>query len=113
VYASLYDTAPAHLRGIWALMSPSPEMKNSSSEAEGRIISEELLSRLTPREREVAALIARGLTNRQIADILTITRGTVANHVASLKQKLGLANRTQVAALIITHAERSQRRRRR
>ena len=55
---------------------------------------------LTPREREVAALIARGLTNQQIAVRLVVTRGTVANHVAHILSKLGLANRTQVAAYV-------------
>jgi DNA-binding NarL/FixJ family response regulator len=54
--------------------------------------------KLTPREREVAGLIARGYTNRQIADTLIVTQGTVANHVAHILTKLGLANRTQVAA---------------
>ena len=53
---------------------------------------------LTPREREVAGLIARGYTNRQIADALIVTPGTVANHVAHILTKLGVANRTQVAA---------------
>jgi DNA-binding NarL/FixJ family response regulator len=53
---------------------------------------------LTQREREVAGLIARGYTNRQIADALVVTPGTVANHVAHILTKLGVANRTQVAA---------------
>jgi DNA-binding NarL/FixJ family response regulator len=53
---------------------------------------------LTRREREVAGLIARGYTNRQIADALIVTPGTVANHVAHILTKLGVANRTQVAA---------------
>ena len=56
--------------------------------------------KLTPREREVAGLIARGYTNRQIAETLIVTQGTVANHVAHILTKLGLANRTQVAAYI-------------
>jgi DNA-binding CsgD family transcriptional regulator len=54
-------------------------------------------SSLTPREREVAVLIARGLTNTQIAEALVITRGTAANHVAHILGRLGLRSRTQVA----------------
>ena len=53
---------------------------------------------LTPREREVAALIARGMSNRQIADALVLSRGTAANHVANILRKLDCANRAQVAA---------------
>ena len=60
---------------------------------------------LTMREREVAELIARGYSNRQIADALVLTRGTVANHVAHVLAKVGASNRTQVAALVLkTHS---------
>ncbi len=53
---------------------------------------------LTAREREVAALIARGLTNQQIARELVIARGTVANHVEHIRAKLGVHTRAAVAA---------------
>jgi non-specific serine/threonine protein kinase len=53
---------------------------------------------LTPREREVAALVARGLTNRQIAAELVITEGTVGVHVVHILDKLGFRSRAQVAA---------------
>jgi DNA-binding NarL/FixJ family response regulator len=56
---------------------------------------------LSAREREVASLIARGYTNQQIAQQLIVTRGTAANHVAHILSKLGLANRTQVAAYFV------------
>ncbi len=52
---------------------------------------------LTPREREVVALIARGYSNKAIADELTITPATAARHVANILQKLGFTSRTQVA----------------
>jgi non-specific serine/threonine protein kinase len=52
---------------------------------------------LTPREEEVAALIARGYTNRQIAGELVVARGTVANHVAHILDKLGFQSRAQIA----------------
>ncbi len=51
---------------------------------------------LTRREQEVAALVARGLTNRQIASELTISEHTVANHVAKILRKLGLRSRSQI-----------------
>ena len=55
-------------------------------------------SPLTPREREVAALAARGLTNRSIAAELSISERTAATHVGRILRKLGLRTRAQLAA---------------
>jgi len=52
---------------------------------------------LTPREQEVARLIARGYGNREIAEVLVLTPGTVANHVAHILEKLELSSRVQIA----------------
>jgi predicted ATPase/class 3 adenylate cyclase/DNA-binding CsgD family transcriptional regulator len=60
-------------------------------------------SALTPREQEVAALIARGLTNRQISEALVITEGTAANHVVHILNKLGYSSRAQVAVWAAEH----------
>lgn len=56
---------------------------------------------LSRREREVAALIAQGLSNREIAARLTITEGTVASHVVHILTKLDLRSRTQIARWIL------------
>ena len=53
---------------------------------------------LSQREREVAALVARGLSNKQIARRLFITLATVKDHVHRILVKSGLPNRTAVAA---------------
>jgi non-specific serine/threonine protein kinase len=53
---------------------------------------------LTRREREVAALIARGQTNREIAASLFIGEGTAATHVKHIFAKLGRGSRAHVAA---------------
>jgi DNA-binding NarL/FixJ family response regulator len=53
---------------------------------------------LSPREREVAALVALGLTNRQVAAELAISPATVERHVANILVKLGGRSRAQVAA---------------
>jgi predicted ATPase/class 3 adenylate cyclase/DNA-binding CsgD family transcriptional regulator len=58
---------------------------------------------LTPRERETAALVARGLTDPQIAELLVIGRRTAETHVAHCLAKLGLATRTQLAAWVVAH----------
>jgi len=53
---------------------------------------------LSPREIEVAQLIARGLTNRQLAQALVVTEGSAANYVHRVLTKLGFATRAQVVA---------------
>ena len=52
---------------------------------------------LTDREREVVALIADGLDNREVAAAAYMGEGTVRNHISSILAKLGLRNRTQIA----------------
>ncbi|MFD3516849.1 ATP-binding protein [Streptomyces sp. NPDC058657] len=54
---------------------------------------------LTRREREVAALIAGGLTNREISERLVISKRTADAHVEHILAKLGFSSRTQIAAL--------------
>lgn len=53
---------------------------------------------LTRREREVSALVAQGLTNREIASVLVISKRTVDGHVEHILAKLGFTSRAQVAA---------------
>jgi len=57
----------------------------------------EPVGKLTRREQEVALLVARGLTNRQISTKLAISERTAANHVARILSKLGLRSRAQIA----------------
>lgn len=52
---------------------------------------------LTRREREVARLLAKGLTNREMADRLVISQRTVEGHVENVLGKMGVKSRTQVA----------------
>ena len=55
------------------------------------------LDALTERERTIAALVAEGLDNREVAGTLYLSEGTVRNHISAMLQKLGLRNRTQLA----------------
>jgi DNA-binding NarL/FixJ family response regulator len=70
----------------------------------------EALPGLTPREREILALIGEGLTNRQIGQRLYLAEKTVKNHISRLLAKLGVERRVQ-AAVIATQAQDRQRQR--
>jgi len=61
------------------------------------------LNALTDREREVLSLIAKGLSNKQIARQLHITEGTVKGHVSNILSKLHLEDRTQAAVFAVKH----------
>ena len=63
----------------------------------------EELQELTEREREVLEQIARGLTNREIAEQMVISEKTVKTHVSNLLEKLGLDDRTRAAIWALKH----------
>ena len=54
------------------------------------------LDELTNRERDIARLVAQGLTNKEIAEQLFISEGTVRNNIVVVMEKLGVSNRTQL-----------------
>jgi non-specific serine/threonine protein kinase len=56
--------------------------------------------KLSRREQEVVALAARGMTNRQIAANLSISKHTAATHVRRILKKLGLQSRSQIGSLL-------------
>ena len=67
-----------------------PDLEPSAAQVEATRIAE-----LTPREREVFQLIARGYSNAEIAEAFVISEGTVKTHVKRLLGKLDLRDRTQ------------------
>ena len=61
------------------------------------------IAELTTREQEVLKLIAKGYSNREIAEELCITERTVKNHVNSILRRLNLRDRTQAAIFVYNH----------
>lgn len=61
------------------------------------------LHQLTPRERDVFRLLAKGLSNKAIADDLNLTVGTIKGYVNHIFSKLGVIDRTQAALLAARH----------
>ncbi len=83
----------AGIPGSWSLYAAGPEQAAAAAEpvrAGGGI-------ELSRREREVAQLVARGLSNREIAERLYLSERTVDNHVHHILDKLGFDSRVQVA----------------
>lgn len=85
-----------------ALLAPSVTRRLvaefASRSVPGRATSERL-DVLTPREREVLTLIARGMSNTEIADHLVVAEQTVKTHVGRVLGKLGLRDRAQAVVL--------------
>jgi DNA-binding NarL/FixJ family response regulator len=89
-----------------ALLSPSITrrlIEDFAARSDPLDPSPALLDELTPREREVLLLIARGLSNREIAQRLVVTEATVKSHIGSLLLKLGLRDRVQAVVFAYEH----------
>jgi len=62
-----------------------------------------ITDKLTEREEDVLRLLAKGLTNADIAARLFLSEGTVRNHISAILAKLGVSDRTQAAVIAIQH----------
>lgn len=71
--------------------------------AQGAPTDTSIAKDLSEREREVLGLLARGLTNAEIAKRLYLSEGTVRNYVSSILAKLGVPDRTQAAVLALRY----------
>ena len=103
---------PTPVSGIWAIL-----LKTAASDTLVRCVTEVAAgkcwtiddfptgravgsSRLTPREREIASLVAVGMSNKQIARTVNISDGTVKIHLYNAYHKLEVTNRTALATLL-------------
>jgi DNA-binding NarL/FixJ family response regulator len=80
IFASLFPSAPP-----------------PASKPESLSLPPGTLEHLTDREREILTMVAAGASNREIAEALFITEGTVKNHLSNILSKLGVRDRTQAA----------------
>jgi non-specific serine/threonine protein kinase len=109
--------APATFDAAWAagavltiedaiglgLMEPSPPAPAKPAEPVRPTIRKPAVHMLSEREQEVAAALAQGLTNEEIAGKLYIVVKTVEKHVSSILSKLGFRNRAEIAAWAVAY----------
>ncbi len=94
VHAGDGSLSPAIARRLIALVAGDPDTAARQDQARRRLAS------LTPREHQVAAAIAQGHSNADIAAHLHMSLATVKAHVSRLLAKLGAENRVQIALLV-------------
>jgi DNA-binding NarL/FixJ family response regulator len=106
VYKGIYQLDPAVASKVIASLSglqtsisakQSVPIPSASSSMSGAGTPSLRPADLTGREVEVLRLIAQGATNREIAEQLVISEGTVKNHISNILSRLGLRDRTQAA----------------
>jgi len=109
-YLPFLQNQAAIISAIESFLAPDgPVDVAQSAAAPQGIEPEPARNPLSPREREVATLVAQGLTNRQIAERLVVTEGTATLHVKHTLAKLGFRSRAQIAAWAVERGLTSNR----
>lgn len=100
-----YGTAWADGQAMQSAQAVAYALSTESQRSRGQAPAEAgpLAWPLSPREREVALLIAQGRSNREIAEALVITERTAEAHVTHVLAKLGLRSRAQAAVWVMEH----------
>ena len=73
-----------------------------------RVVSPDGLNLLSPREEEVMRLVAEGLGNREIAELLVLSEHTVKNYLFHIFDKLGISNRVELVLYAVSNPKESQ-----
>jgi DNA-binding NarL/FixJ family response regulator len=100
---SLYDNGMRSGMMPPAPMAPTfrPTMRPMPSEGTYKFDPDRPRPNLTLREKEVLRLVCDGLTNAEIASKLTVSRETIKSELKRIFRKIGVANRTQAAVLLV------------
>ena len=99
----IYQLDPAVASRLVASLTAQPPQENRLPAPAMPAVSAAKTLDLSEREREVLRLIAQGATNREIAEHLVISEGTVKNHISHILGRLGLRDRTQAATYAREH----------
>jgi predicted ATPase/DNA-binding CsgD family transcriptional regulator len=94
------EAAVALALDVPQLSAPPPGENRALTVVGGYQVAAAPPSSLTPREHQIAALVAEGRSNKAIAEELSISPTTAARHVANILAKLGFTSRTQIAAWV-------------
>lgn len=101
------DGAELELTGALAVFDRLGAVRDAAAARTGLHLTAPPSSGLTSREEEVLSHVAKGLTNRQIADCLVVSEKTVATHVGHILTKLGLPSRAAATAYAYEHGLQS------
>ena len=85
----------------YVLQALSNGVQTKLTDAQGRVL-------LSGREDQIVALVAEGLKNREIAQLLSISEHTVKNHLFRIFERLGISSRTELILYVLSHREQGE-----
>ena len=96
-YNGTFQVAPTVMNRLMDKVGRS----GKAAEEDGHSVMRELAGNLSGREKEILSLLAAGASNKEIADELNLSEGTIKNYVSGILNALGLRDRTQAALMAV------------